>query len=163
MRRAGSIRGRRQFDALSVPEREAHLRALEAVNLMRREVLSLARAAERAETTTATVLAYASEALDREPGGRWRAKRGDRLFARMSVQTVQGPMLVETRGSGARSTIGEHNAAVAHYLATGDASRLARFQGKRVGGHLLETDPDVLRFWSIRQPPSDDRIYDVGR
>jgi hypothetical protein len=130
---------------------------------MRREGLSLSRAAEQAGTTRATVLAYSGTALESKTDGRWRAKRGDRLFARMPAMTERGPVLVETRGSGARSVIGRHNAAIAHYRATGDTSRLARFQGRHVGGVLLETDPDVIDFWSIREPDSFDRIYDLGR
>jgi hypothetical protein len=130
---------------------------------MRREGLSLSRAAEAAGTTRATVLAYAGAALESKTGGRWQAKPGDRLFARMPAMTVLGPALVDTRGSGARSLIGRHNAAIAHYRATGDTSRLARFQGKQVGGQLLETDPDVIDFWSIRAPDTFDRIYDLGR
>ena len=51
---------------------------------------------------------------------------------------------VDVRGSRVASVVGEYHNAVRDYLTTGDVSALRRFDGQRVGGRTLETDPDVL-------------------
>jgi hypothetical protein len=40
--------------------------------------------------------------------------------------------------------VGAYWNAVSQFLKTGDVRLLARFEGKAVAGHVLETDPDVL-------------------
>ena len=47
-------------------------------------------------------------------------------------------------GSRNASLLGKHSAAVKKFLRTGNASGLAPFVGKRVAGHELVTDPEVL-------------------
>jgi hypothetical protein len=62
----------------------------------------------------------------------------------MRLLTGDGTVAVEVRGSRAAATVGGYWNAVHHYLATGDTRPLARYEGKRVGGVLLVTDPDVI-------------------
>src|SRR5689334_11815040 len=102
-----NVRGSKQLAALTPRQRIAQARALEAVSLMRRERLSLAKASRRAGTTPKTVRLYAGSALERR-GGRVRAKSGDTLLARMPVLTSHGPSELDVKGSRNRSLVGRH-------------------------------------------------------
>jgi hypothetical protein len=153
------IRGEVDIARLRPAERDAVRRAFEALSLMRRERLSLAEAADRAGTTPNAVIRHVGPALERSAGGRYRARPRDRLTRPIEVLTVDGPQVVIVRGSGAASLIGSYEAAVGHYLQTGDASRLARFEGKRVAGITLEADPDAIDEWARRGELQIEDIY----
>ncbi len=45
-----------------------------------------------------------------------------------------------------RSLAGSHVNAATHYRDTGDDSRLSDFRGVAVGGHELETDPEMIEY-----------------
>jgi hypothetical protein len=155
------IRATGDLAGLHRSEREARRAAFDALSLMRREGLSLRAAAERAGTTPAAVLRHAGPALERE-NGRYRAKRGDRLLRVMAVLGTGGVTHeVELRGSRQASLVGEHWAAVKHYLLTGDVSLLAAFDGVVVAGIALETDPEVIDEWERRGELEIDDIYDL--
>jgi hypothetical protein len=142
-----SLRKGAELAGLHPSEREARRAALEALALMRREGLSLRAAARDAGTTPAAVLRHAGAALEREQG-RYRAKRGDRLLRVMTVLARDGLMHeVELRSSRQASLVGEHWAAIQHYLRTGDDSRLQALEGETVAGITLETDPDQIDIW----------------
>src|SRR3989442_11209742 len=94
-----NVRNAKQWRALKLPERTARDRALEALVLMRREKMTLTRAAMRATTTRNTVLKYTGMALARRPDGRYVAKRADRLFRRMRILSPDGVTSVSIRGS----------------------------------------------------------------
>jgi len=143
-------------------EREARQAALEAVTYMRTEGLSLRRAAERAGTTQAAILRHAGPALEREHG-RYGARSSDRLLRVLAVFGEEGVAHgVEVRSSRAASLIGEHWAAVGHYLDTGDQSRLVSFRGKTVAGVPLETDPLAIEEWWRRGELQIEDIYELG-
>lgn len=127
-RRAGSVAAIAQ---LRPAERQARDRALEAVQLMRRDGLSLSRAAKQAGTTPNAVRRHAGSAL--EPvGGRYRAKPYDRLVREMHVLTARGVIVVPVRDSRSATKIASYMSAVDHYLRTGDDRRLRRFRGQGV-------------------------------
>jgi len=62
---------------------------------------------------------------------------------RMWLLTPHGYAPVSV-GSRSASLLGKYSAAVQKYLRTGDSSVLAPFAGKRVAGHELVTDPQIL-------------------
>jgi hypothetical protein len=128
---------------------------------MRREGLSLTRAAAQAGTTPNTAWRYAGGALQRRQDGRIVARRADRLYRHMRVFTIEGPKAIGVRGSRVASVVGAHASASQHFLATGDDSRLQTFKGKRVGGLLLETDPDVIEAWARRGALDFEAIYEL--
>jgi hypothetical protein len=150
-----------QLSGLRRSEREARRAALDALALMRREGLSLRAAAQQAGTTSAAVLRHAGPALE-QAKGRYRAKPGDRLLRVMAVLGPQGVMHeVELRRSRQASLVGEHWAAIQHYLRTGDDSRLIALDGKVVAGIPLETDPEMVDEWERRGELEIDDIYDL--
>lgn len=152
------LRGRRDYERLSPSEREARHRAFEAVGEMRSRGLPLHAAAKFVGTTPASVRHYADEALVKEDG-RYYATISDRAYLRMSVLSRQGLVDVDTRGSRVRSLVGRHWNAVRRFGVTGDVSVLRPFEGKRVGGVELATDPDLIEEY-IRQGEVDlDDIY----
>ncbi len=155
------IRGARQWAALRPAAKAARDRALEVLSLMRREGLSLARAATHAGTTPNTVWRYAGRALQRRPGRRIAATRGDRLYRRMRLLTAEGVVDVAVRGSRIASRVGEYWNAAQHYLATGDDKPLQPFRGKTVAGRPFETDVRVIELWATRGELDFENIYDL--
>ena len=154
----GRVRGRADYEQLTEAQREARHRAFEAIGEMRDHGLSLRAAAHEVGTTPETVRRYASQALTKE-GRRYKPTNTDRAYQRMSVLSVDGVAEVDTRGSKVRSLVGQHWNAIRSYAATGDVELLNRFEGKRVGGVELASDPDLVEEY-LRQGGLDiDDIY----
>lgn len=148
-----------QVRRLRPSERLARRQALEALGLMRREGISLSRAAARAETTPAAVLRHAGPALVRSPGGRYRATASDRLYRPLTALTTEGQVGIDVTDSATASRIGSHWAAIDHYLASGHEDRLQPFRGRRIGRYVLETDPDVIDELARRGELSFEDLY----
>ncbi len=158
--RVRAVRSRADMVALRPSEREARRRSLEAVRIMRRDGGSLSRAAREAGTTPRTVRRYADGALERSPGGRFKARRGDRLLRVMNVLSTDGHVTAVIRGSRSASIVAEHANAVKRYLETGDTTLLDPFVGKRVAGLTLETDPDAIETFAMSGELDFEEIYD---
>jgi hypothetical protein len=126
----------------------ARQRALDAVNRMRREGLSLTAAARRALTTPETVRHYAPRALKRTPAGRYAATAYDRYARSLNVLTAQGKIAVTVTDSRTASRIAEYWVAVDRFLKTGETDRLRPFrrQSFRAGkvGYPFLTHPQTL-------------------
>jgi hypothetical protein len=158
--RAGSQRkGRKKHrPAVKVPRRRfllpkstrqtaVYQKALAVVARMRREKLSLARAARVEHVKPGTVLRYVGNAVHRSgPGKPWKPTKSDRLGASMTVLTAQGPTTVIVRGSVERTRLARYDIALRKWRAGEDGAdkELMAFQGQTVGGHVLITDPDLL-------------------
>jgi hypothetical protein len=140
----GSIRGTQAFDALRPQSREAYERALEAISLARRENYTIKAAAQQVGVSVATIKKYAGDSLRRDVFGRLRATESDRLVRLMHVSSDEGDVVRPVRGSGVASDVATHANDVRYYLATGDASRLARWRGVRRAGVTFASDPDVV-------------------
>ncbi len=126
----------------SLPPRAVETRrsALEAVSVMRRERVPLARAARRAGVSPTAVKFWAGDAVDSSGA----VKPGDRLLRPLLIVSDGRTMQVDVRGSRQATVVSAYWNAVSRFLETGDIRLLARFEGKTVAGHVLETDPDVL-------------------
>ncbi len=122
----------RAISQLRLPERQARDRTLDALQLMRREGLSLARAARRAGTTPNAIHRHAGRALERTGSGTYRAKPYDRMVRQIRFLTREGVIVLPVRDSRSASKIARYMGAVDHYLRTGDDVRLRRFRGKGV-------------------------------
>ncbi len=153
------IRSARQWAALRPAAKAARDRALGALSLMRREGLSLTRAAAQTGTTSDTVQRYVGSILTRRSDGRIAPTRGDRLYRRMRLLTPEGVVDVGIRGSRTASRVGDYWNAVHQYLATGDDAPLRPFAGKRVAGRAFETDLDALDRWARRGELDFEDIY----
>ena len=125
-------------------QKDVYDRVLEALSIQRRDKVSMTKAAHEAETSVRTIRKYAPSAVSRSASGRYRATRADRLVRPMRVVSTEGTIEAIVRGSAVASLNARHANAVKHYLNTGDASVLVPFEGKKVAGHVLETDPDKL-------------------
>ena len=127
--------------------REARRRALDALARMRRDRVSLSRAAQLAETTPNAVLRYARRAL-RKVHGHYAPTASDRLYRPMRFLTPRGQITLEVTNSHTASRIARYFEAVDHYLKTGDTKALRPFRRKhiRVGkvAYPFLTDPHVL-------------------
>jgi hypothetical protein len=148
-----------QVHRLGSSEQLARRQALEALGLMRRDGLSLRRAAARAETTPAAVIRHAGPALARTPGGRYRAAPADHLFRPLLVLTTSGLVELDISDSAVASVIGSHWSAIGRFLETGDATRLGPFRGRRIGRFVLETDPALIEELGRRGELSFEDIY----
>ena len=125
----------------------AEERALDALALVRRQGVSLTRAARLTGTTRRTVLSHAGAGFQRN-GRRWVPTPFDRIPREMAVLTVAGPAVGVIRDSRTASLVAEHANAVRHYLRTGDERRLAGLRRKtfQLDGQtvVLVTDADVI-------------------
>jgi hypothetical protein len=161
----------------------ARNRALDAVSKMRRNGVSLTRAARDAGTTPDAVRRYAGSALERR-GSRWVAKPSDRLLRRQFTIII-GPggqhaeALVETHSFRQSSEIGSHNADRSTFLSASASpvakrearARLLRRHGKSAGrsatlddGTVIDNpkfygDPDGLQHLAAETDLSD---FDYG-
>jgi hypothetical protein len=125
---------------------------------MRQSGVSLKEASARTGTSPESVRRYAGDALEMH-GTRYRATPADRSYQRMSVLSTDGIADIDTRGSRVRSVAARHWNAISRFAATGDASVLAPFRGKRVGGVELATDPDQIEEYLRRGEIDIDDIY----
>jgi len=159
-----AVRGIRQLTALSPIERETRRAALDALNRMREEGLSLFRAARKAGTTPGAVVRHAGSALE-HTGTRYRALPADRL---LRVMTVLGEDGVEhevvVRGSRVASLVGEHWSG-GRSLPKDRRRTLAcaGSRGKRIAGFKLETDPTSIDLWERRGELEIEDIYELTR
>jgi hypothetical protein len=117
--------------------------ALRVVSEMRATGLKLTLAANKHGVTPDEVRFWAGPALT-STTNQATARPADRLYRPMRLLTPDGTIAVDVRGSRVAATIGGYWNAVHHYLATGDTRPLQRYEGKRVGGVPLVTDPDVI-------------------
>jgi hypothetical protein len=154
------VSSRRDIAGLTPAEREARRRSLETVRIMRRDGRSLTRAAREAGTTPRTVRRYADAALEQSSGGRFKARRADRLLRVMNVLSTNGHVTAVVGGSRAASLVAEHANAVKRYLETGDTTLLDPFVGKRVAGLTLETNPDAIETFALSGELDFEEIYD---
>jgi len=152
------VRGRTDYEQLRQTEREARHKAFEALSDMRSERISLRVAARRHGTTPETVRRYAGNSLVRQ-GRRYVPTPSDRSYQRMSVLSNEGVVDVDVRGSRARSAVGRHWNTIQRFAATGDVRVLTPFEGKRVGGAVLTTDPDQIEEFLRRREIDIDDIY----
>ncbi len=149
-----TINSIKDIEKLPVSARDKRTYALEVLNLMRSEKKNLKQAvrdfnrAHPAERITSdTVLKYAGKALIKK-GGRWHAKRYDKLLRLMPFPTKQGSMQIEVRDSRTASNIAKYHSAMGRYLETGDIKELTPFLGKTIIHQRVRypfiTDPEII-------------------
>lgn len=145
-------------------EQETRTRALNALAHMRRENVSLATAARLEHIKPNTLLRYVGSSLRRDKeGGRYRATKGDRFRRDLQIPTAQGPVTVPIYGSKNAENISKYLNAVAHYLRTGDESKLRKFKGKslKAGKQRIKlvTGPETLSKLAEADAMHFDQLY----
>ena len=152
---------RRNTKPRNAREVEARNRALHALARVRRgESLSQAALAEHVKL--ATINKYLGGQFHQDaPGKRWKPTKADRLSVRMNVLTPLGMTFVPVRGSSERTRLGRYNIALRKWRLgePGAEAELAKFEGKRVGGHLLITDTRLLATLEDADVMDFDELY----
>jgi hypothetical protein len=123
------------------------LRALAAINRVRREESRTLSAAARAEGTTVRTIRHVVPAalIKGRSGSRIRVKAADSYSAKVEIVTSSGPTVVNARGSRQRELAGRHRAMWFRVLrGVEHPSALEQFRGKKVGGQELISDFDRL-------------------
>ena len=142
---------------------EARERALEALNRMRADGLSLTRAARTSRTTPQTVRNYVGRALTRSAGGRYAPTPSDRFTRRVWLLTARGKVEIAVRGSRPASRVARHMAAVDRYLREGRTDALRGFEGETIRAgrvvHAFVTDPVALDRLAFAGEVSFERLY----
>jgi hypothetical protein len=114
---------------------------------MRREGVSASRAARDQGMKLKTFVKGAGRSLYRSGRGKpWKARSEDQLRFSMSVLTPKGRVAVIVRNSRERKLLHDYETAVNMFRGAEDGAEeeLKKFAGKRVGGHALVTDINVL-------------------
>ena len=143
---------------LSARSHEARNRALHALTAIRHGV-SLAEAANSEGVSQRTILKYVGSALRQDhAGGRIRAVPRDRFTRHLQIPGPDGPIQITVKGNKEATELAAYVTARAAFLRSGDESALRRFHGKKVGGHILVTDPKLLTA-QAEQGESFDQLY----
>jgi excisionase family DNA binding protein len=144
----------------------SHRKARAALGAMRRLGLSLNKAAKQEHIKPQTVLRHVGKALYRNgPGKPWKATKNDRLPEKVMVLTKQGPILTVVRSSIERTRLSRYYVVLRKWRAAEDgaAEELLEFEGLKVAGHVLITDPDTLiRLEEAGQLDFDAFYYSLG-
>jgi hypothetical protein len=108
---------------------------------------SFGKAAKREHIKEKTVLRYVGNALYRSgPNKSWKATKTDRIPAKMTILTEQGPIFVVVKNSVERTLLARYDVALRRWRAAEDGAEqeLLNFKGQTVAGHVLITNPDIL-------------------
>lgn len=133
---------------LSPLQQEERVKCLAAINRVRRGEAKTVTAAARAEgTTVKRIKALVPDAIAKDRSrGRLRVKSIDRYSAKVEVMTNEGVRIVTARGSRQRELAGQHRATFMRVLRGKEhPSALERYREKKVGGHRLISDYELLR------------------
>lgn len=135
---------------LPEPSRRAYYRALDALDRMRVDGLSLTEAADQADTTRRTMLKYVGRVLEKDASGEYVPKPWDRHIRYMRFPTAKGLIELKVKDSRSAQKLARYWNAVRDYLRgkTGsDGLRAFKGESITVDGedHVFVTDPDILR------------------
>jgi DNA-binding CsgD family transcriptional regulator len=147
----------RKLSSRSFEARKRSLRALTAI----RHGASLADAAKAEGVSQRTIRKYVGSALRQDhTGGRIRAVPRDKFTRYLQIpgQDASGLTQVAAKGSREATELASYVNARAAFLRSGDESVLRPFQGKKIGGHTLVTDPKLLTALA-EQGESYDQLY----
>ena len=143
-----------------------HRKARAALGAMRRLGWSLNKAAKQEHIKPETVLRHVGRALYRSgPGKPWKATKSDRLPEKVMILTEQGPISVAVRSSTERRRLSRYYVALRKWRAAEDgaAEELLQFEGLKVAGYVLITDPDTLiRLEEAGQLDFDAFYFSIG-
>jgi hypothetical protein len=154
------------WNSLSFRQKESRLRALEALNLMKKGK-SMTLATMQVGITQKSFKRHVGSAINRTASGKWNAKSHDRISRVMTIFSKGKRFNIETRSSRTASIIGRYNSAVGHYAQTGNASNLRNLEGVVVKDanaktFLLETRPKkVIAILEGLESPDVPTVYAI--
>jgi hypothetical protein len=138
---------RKKLAAVSKRRAITDPRVARALGFMRREGVSASEAAHREKMKLETFRKGAGRFLYRSGRGKpWKVRSEDQLRFSMTVLTSRGPLDVIVSNSRQRKLLSRYNFALRMFRAGEDGAEAAlkAFEGKKVGGHALITDIDLL-------------------
>lgn len=138
-----------QFFGRPQRQRESLLKTAHVLTTMRREEISLRRAAREHGVSPKTVQHYAGAALRKTAKGTYKVRARDTMLRPLVLPTSGGLAEVVTRDSRSTSMAAEYSNAVQVFLQTGDDTELQRFRDQVIadadGNRIpLLTDLDEL-------------------
>src|SRR5260370_35232805 len=119
------------FFARSKRFQDRWIRVTHVPTIMRKDHLSLTRAAQQAGIDRRTALALGRSAF-RKRNGRYKPTRNDHLLRPVVIPTREGQRVIAVRDWRKTVLLAEYWNAVQKYLETGDESALEQFQGQNV-------------------------------
>jgi hypothetical protein len=159
-------KSRIKWDTLTFRQKETRLRALEALNLMRKKGKSLTSAAKDSGTTARTIRKHTGRVIFKR-NRKWRASRHDKISRVMTIFSNGRKYNIETRDSDMASLIARYNSALGHFSQTGDPSGLNKLRGVRVRdvsgrAFVLETRPSkIISILERLEEPDVPSIYAI--
>jgi hypothetical protein len=155
--KTAQVRNESELNNLPPAARKERRRVFRALSDARSEGLTLAQAARRNGTSVEAIGFWAPGIVARDGS----ITQSDRLWRPMkAIDTVtQAVVPVEVRGSRVASRLSDYWMAVEHYLDTGDEAPLRSFEGVRIAGVELETEPDVIDYLALLGELSFESIY----
>ena len=112
-------------------------------DMLRDRSRTASQAARDHDVTVRDFWTYIPKAFKKDSSGRIRAI-ADRYLRRMEIPGPDGPIVITIRGSKARSEVARFRNDVFSFLG-GDRSALDKWKGVRIQGHVLLTDPRIIR------------------
>jgi len=122
----------KQFSAMSPRSQDRWNRITHVVSKVRADGVSLKQASKEFGLDPRTVIRWAKPALRKGRNGRYSARPTDTLLRVLAIPSPEGVREIALRDSRQASRLGEYWTAVRKFLATGDASGLENFRGKRI-------------------------------
>jgi excisionase family DNA binding protein len=122
-------------------------KVLAVASRMRRQKISLAKAAKLEHIKQRTALRYGPDLFYRSgPGKPWKVRRSDRRSEHMTVIAIQGPISARVRGSVERTRLARYDIALRKFRAGEDGAveELRQFEGQAIAGYPLITDLNLL-------------------
>ena len=157
----------RSWQSLTFRQKDTRLRALEALNLMRKKGGGLSSSAKHTGTTTKTIRKHVGKAIFKR-NGKWRARQHDSISRVMTIFSNGKRFNIESTDSDTASLIGRYNSAVGHFSQTGDTTSLERMKSlvvKDTSGKtfVLETRPSkVIGILQRLEEPDVPTIYAIS-
>jgi hypothetical protein len=145
-RRSRSKQKRRLLIPKTEHQATGHRKSLAVLARVRRGE-SFHRAALQEHIKPKTVLHHVGNSLYHSGlNKRWKAAKTDRIPAKMTILTEQGPVFAVVRSSVERSRLSRYDIALRKWRAGEDGAEqeLMAFNGQTVAGYMLITNPDVL-------------------
>lgn len=145
-----------QFFAASQRRQETMVKTAHVLSAMRKDKISLRRAAREEGISPQTVRRTAGTALRKTPKGKYTARASDRLVRVLMLPTPDGLREIATLDSRAASIVGQYWIAVDEFLNTGDESLLDPFRGVTI------TDATGNAIPLLTDPAELERLGSVG-
>jgi hypothetical protein len=122
----------KQYSELSAEDQEQWNRVAHVIQKMRREGISVTRAAQDFSIDRKKVIELAGSSLRKQKNGRYNAKPFDRLLRVLVIPSSDGLTEIAVRDSRTASKIAGYSEAVHKFLQTGDDSKLRTFRRLRI-------------------------------